>query len=125
MFRVLPKDMLHYEERIQTFIDYEQRAMTVYSLPEGTPNEQLLSELKDSGIYYWNQNLKIVNSFEDLDLPEPIKRRNTHLKTYCELRISSYEVIYKAVAENTDRYEKEIASYNRQIDKLVTELTKQ
>jgi rhomboid protease GluP len=125
MFRVLPKDMLHYEERIQTFIDYEQRAMTVYSLPEGTPNEQLLSELKDSGIYYWNQNLKIVNSFEELDLPEPIKRRNTHLKTYCELRISSYEVIYKAVAENTDRYEKEIASYNRQIDKLVTELTKQ
>ena len=108
---------------MKEFVSMESMALEVYSLPEGTPNEKILSEIKDRGLYYWNENIKLIESFKELDLPLPIRARNSKLKEYCELRVKSYELIYKAIDEDTDKYENEINEYNQKIELIITELT--
>jgi len=123
VYKSLPNDLGKYDEKMQQFVSMESMAVEVYNLPEGTPNEVILSELKDRGIYYWNENLKLLESFDELDLPEHIIFRNSKLKEYCELRIKAYETIYKAIEEDTDQYENEINEYNQKIEAIIGELT--
>lgn len=123
VYRILPNDIGQYEKELERFVSMESMALEVYNLPEGTPNEKILKELKDRGLYYWNENIKLIDSFNDLDLPLPIRARNSKLKEYCEHRIKSYELIYKAIDEDTDKYENEINEYNQKIETIITELT--
>ncbi|MGK7392480.1 MAG: rhomboid family intramembrane serine protease [Candidatus Cyclobacteriaceae bacterium M2_1C_046] len=123
VYKALPNDIVQYEKEMERFVSMEAMALEVYNLPVGTPNEKILSEIKDRGLYYWNQNIKLIDSFKDLELPLPIRTRNSKLKEYCELRIKSYELIYKAIDEDTDKYENEIIKYNQNIEKIILELT--
>lgn len=123
VYKSLPNDIGKYEKEMKQFVSMEAMALEVYNLPEGTPNEKLLSEIKDRGLYYWNKNIKLIESFKDLDLPLPIRARNNKLKEYCELRIKSYELIYKAIYEDTDKYENQINEYNQNIELIISELT--
>lgn len=122
-YKSLPNDIGKYEKEMKRFVVMESMALEVYKLPEGTPNEKLLSEIKEKGLYYWNENKKLIEGFKNLDLPLSIRTRNRQLEEYCELRIKSYELIYRAIEEDTDKYENEINEYNQKIEKLITELT--
>ena len=97
-------------------------ALEVYSLPKNTPKNELLYGLKDRGIYYWNENIKLIDELEKLNLPDVIHQKNIELKKYCELRIKSYELIYKAVDEDTDKYKDQIENYDKQIETIIKEL---
>lgn len=123
IYKSLPNNIGNYDKEMERFISMESMALEVFNLPEGTSNEKYLTEIKDRGLYYWRENLKIIESFEKQDLPEVLKERNNKLKTYCELRIASYELIYKAIEEDTDKYEKEIIEINQKIEKILSELT--
>lgn len=123
VYNALPNDIGKYDEKMKEFVSMESMALEVYNLPEGTPNERILSEIKDRGLYYWNENIKLIDSFKDLDLPFPIRARNSKLKEYCELRVKSYELIYKAIDEGTDKYQNQIDEYNQKIELIITELT--
>lgn len=93
-------------------------------------NEYLRKSLRSAGcccvyyfrIYYWNENIKLLDSFKDLDLPSEIKNRNRILREYCELRIKSYELLYKAVSEDTDQYQQQLEVYDNQINAKIKEL---
>lgn len=123
VYRVLPNDMIQYEKEMERFVSMESMALEMYRLPEGTPGEEILFEIKERGLYYWEENLKLIDSFKDLDLPLPVRARNSKIRYYCELRIKSYELIYQAIAEGTDKYENEIDACNKEIEALVLELT--
>jgi rhomboid protease GluP len=97
-------------------------AIEVFNLPENTPKDQLLYGLKERGIYYWNENIKLIDEAEKLELPDEIHKKNSKLKQYCELRIKSYELYYKTVSENTDIYRFQIENYDRQIGTIINEL---
>lgn len=123
IYKSLPNDFAIYETKLKKFAEIESMALEVYHLPKGTPNKVILSELKDRGIYYWNEDLKLVNSFEKLNLPRGIREKNRLLKKYCELRLKNYKLIYKAIKENTDRYTNQINKYNQKIEAIIKELT--
>ena len=97
-------------------------ALEVYNLPRNTTNEKILYELKDRGIYYWYENMKLIDSFSEMELPLEIRTRNRLLKEYCELRIKSYELLYKAIYNNTDQYDYQIENYNKLITAKLGEL---
>jgi rhomboid protease GluP len=125
VYKSLPNDIGKYDEKMNTFFALESMALEVYSLPENTPKEKILYELKEKGIYYWNENLKLIESLNDLNLPQQIIERNVKLKKYCELRIKSYELIYKAISEDTDEYQLGIIGYNEKIEKIIKEITEE
>ncbi|MHB1278750.1 MAG: rhomboid family intramembrane serine protease [Bacteroidia bacterium] len=122
VFGQIPNEMGPYDAKMKDFALLEEKALKVYSLPENTPNEKILYGLKEEGIYYWKEGIKLIDSFEEMDLPAEIKSQNELLKEYCELRIKSYELLYKAVSENTDQYEQQIEAYNSLIETKIKEL---
>ncbi|WP_200975278.1 rhomboid family intramembrane serine protease [Echinicola sp. 20G] len=123
VYASIPNDIGNYDKKMERFASLESMALEFYSMPETTPKDELLTELKDRGIYYWNENLQLLDSMEQMDLPMVLAMRNGKLKTYCQLRIKSYELIYKAIEEDTDQYRNEITKCNQQIDRIISDLT--
>jgi rhomboid protease GluP len=120
--RKLPNDIGIYMERMKTFESMEAMALEVYSLPANTPDKDILYGLKDKGMYYWNENITLIDGLEKLDLPEELRERNKLLKQYCELRLKSYELSYHAVSENSLRYKEAISTYEMQIQQKINEI---
>lgn len=122
VYGIIPNDIVQYDEKMKSFVSMEAMALEVYNKPENTPKDQLLSEIKDRGIYYWNENIKLLNECDDLNLPIEIRVRNGKLLKYCDLRLKSYNLIYKAIDEDTDRYKDSIEIYTRDIEALIKNL---
>jgi len=118
----LTNDMMVYEAKMKEFNDMEKMALEIYNQANYLPKEDLLYNIKDRGIYYWNENINLINEVDKLQLPDEIHERNAKIKVYCELRIKLFELLYKTVAEGTDKYKIEIGNYNNQIQSLMSEL---
>jgi len=118
----LPNDIGTYDAKMKEFVSMEAMALEVFKMPQNTPTDKLLFELKDREVYYWQENLKLIDEVEKLNLPFEIHQKNLKLKKYCELRIKSYELIYKAVLEKTDQYTNQVEDYNNQIETIITDL---
>lgn len=118
----LTNDMVIYENKMKEFNDMEKMALEIYSRANYEAKEDLLYNIKDRGIYYWNENINLINEVDKLNLPVEIHQRNSKIKLYCELRIKTFHLLYKAVSENTDKYKIEIQNYDNQIQSIMNEL---
>lgn len=122
VYRVLPNDIGTYEAKMKEFASMEETALEVYSLPTDTPNDKLLYAIKDKGIVYWKKSIDLLDSFKEMDLPPQVRTNNKLLREYCVLRLECYELLYKAISEDTDRYQMQIDSYNNRIQLIINEL---
>ncbi len=113
-----------YDRRMAAFYTRQTAALKIYNLPENTPTEKILVSIKDTGLVNWKENLKLVKELDQLSLPEVIRGQNKKLIEYCELRIKSYELMYKAFKENTQTYEPQIEVYDRRIEGIINDLNK-
>jgi len=111
-----------YDTKIKQFASMESKALEVYNLLENASNEEILHAIKDQGIYNWNESIKLIDGFKKLDLPLEIRRRDQLLREYCEVRIKSYKLLYKAISEDTDQYNSQIEECNKQIEEKIAEL---
>lgn len=116
-------DIANYEREMQRFIQLESMALGVYNLPESASKEDQLFELKNVGIYNWNESLLLLDRVDELDIPEVLQERAKKMRRYCELRIKSFTAIYKSIEEDTGSYDEEIEEYTKEIDQIVKELT--
>lgn len=122
IYKQLPNDFGEYDSKMIEFAALEAKAIKIYSLPEDVSNEQLLAETK-KGLYYWNENIKLIKGLEKLNLPEPLHERNRKLLLYCDLRIKIFNLIYRGLVEDTEKYLPQIEAYNKQIESIIEELT--
>lgn len=123
VYHKLPNTIGEYDQKMNEFSRMEKIALEVYNMAGDTPKKKLLAEINDKGISSWKQNIKLIDSFKDKDLPLQIRTRNRLLKEYCELRIASLELLYKAINEDTDQYKEQMEQLGRQIESKITELT--
>ena len=122
-FKTLPNDFSKYAKLMEEFTKTETRALQIHNVPPNSPKERLLYEIKNRGIYYWNENIKILQEAQKLKLPQQIRDRNARLLEYCELRIKSLELTYKAIEQESPTYQIQIDNYNKQIENIIVELT--
>jgi rhomboid protease GluP len=122
VYKKTPNDIGTYDAKMKEFTSMESMALEVYHLPENSTNDKYLYAIKDKGIYYWKENIKLLDGFNSLDLPLEIRARNKLLTEYCELRIKNYELLYKAISENTEQYKEQIENYNKQIENKINDL---
>lgn len=125
VYKKLPNDIGKYDAKIKELFSMETMALAVYNLPEDTPNDTILYSIKERGIYYWNESIKLIDDLDQLDLPLEIRTSNKILREYCELRKKSYELLYKAVSEETDQYNSQIEDCNKQIEAKLKEFAPQ
>jgi rhomboid protease GluP len=100
----------------------EQEALSVYQLPEGTPKEKQLAEIRVKAIGNWKKSIALITDLDKMKLPEPIHQRNKSLLTYCELRLKSCELVLKAIEEESDGYQDELESYNKKIEATIASM---
>lgn len=116
-------DLGIYDRKMEEFASMESKALEVYKLPTDTPDDKFLSSIKDNGIPYWEKNLQLIESFKKLKLPPQIIVQNQRLKEYCELRLKSYNLLYKAISEHTDQYNDQIENYNKEISAKIEQIS--
>ncbi|MBC6493119.1 rhomboid family intramembrane serine protease [Flavihumibacter stibioxidans] len=111
-----------YEEKMKRFAMLEKSALEVYGV--NTENrENLLYELTERGVYYWNEAKQVLTEIERLDIPDELKQKNMSLQRYCDLRIKVYELTHRAISNDTDEFNSQIEKYNLEIEELVKKLT--
>jgi rhomboid protease GluP len=118
-YRNLPNDLKKYERTMLTFASWEEEALRYYQMPAETSKEDLLYELKDRGIYYWNKNIALLKPVKKMDLPENILANNEMLLQYCELRRKSYELLYQGISEDSKQYQAQVEDYEQQIKSII------
>ncbi|MES2454241.1 MAG: hypothetical protein V4594_01815 [Bacteroidota bacterium] len=82
-------EQIEFESKMKVFNSNESMALEVFGMPDTISKDEMLYEIKDRGIYYWNENNKIVDEIEQMDLPDHIKPVVPVLRNYCALRIKS------------------------------------
>ena len=122
VFIKIPNDIKKYDQKLEEFVTSEELALSIYNLPENTPKDKLLQEIKEKGIYNWNKNLKLIKELEKLKLPEMFRLRNAKLIEYCEVRIKNYNLLYKAINENTSIYKDSIEKNDKTIEAIIKSL---
>src|SRR6185312_2591090 len=123
VYHKTPNDTAIYDTKIKSFISNEAKALEVYSMLKTAPKDSLLATIKDKGIYYWNENIRLIDELDKLNLPDVIYDRDKKLRNYCLLRIKSYRLLYKTVDEGDEnKYRDSIGAYNDQIKAVIDSL---
>lgn len=122
-FSQVTNDVGNYEKKMREFIALEERALSIYEI-ENVTDSVLMNEIKTVGLPAWGRCLRLVIEADQLNIPEPLHHRNYQLRTYCNLRIKVYELIVKSIQENDESYLSEIEDYNRQIEVVIAQLTR-
>ena len=88
----------------------------------GDSKENKLTSIRDRGIYYWDENIILLEKLDKLYLPEALHEQNDNLIEYCELRKEYYELGYKKLNENTDQYDKTMDELQYEINQIINEI---
>lgn len=122
-FNQLPNDFHVYDEHMNEFAKLEEEALYFYTLTESSPQNEILKSLQPDGISKWNDCIELIKSNENLDLPKEYGDRDKILINYCELRKESYSLLYKAIDEDTNAYDEQLAEVNSKIEALISGLS--
>lgn len=122
VYTKLPNDIGIYDAGMEKFATMESRALEIYDVRPDVSTEKYLQEVKNNGIDNWKKCIKLLDSFQELDLPESIVKRNRILKEYCELRLKSYEFMYKNSVEGGENYSEKMQEYTKLITAKIEEL---
>lgn len=121
----IPSDISKYDSEMEQFVLLEEKALSIYNLPETSTDQEYLNEIQNTGIPNWKSSIHLLERVDQFELPTAIHDRNSKLIDYCNLRIKSYELIHKAISEGTDIYQSEIENYNKEIESIINELSNQ
>lgn len=105
------------------FMSLEQEALGLYHMSQNATAPQMIVELKTHGLINWEKCRTLVNDIDKMNIPANLKQKNALLKEYVELRIKSYELIYKALYDETDIYRSRIDSCGMRIEEIIQELS--
>lgn len=117
----LPNDIGTYQKKIDQFVLLEEQALKVLDLTTDTPKDKQLSTIRQ-GIKNWKDAKDLIVSCGELNLPEAFVSRNKKLVEYSQLRILSYESVYKMVDSNSESDRLEYEAYNQRIKAKLDEL---
>jgi rhomboid protease GluP len=92
-FDKIPNTYAEYQEKLQTVARFEHKAMVVYRQNIDSTNPNWRNNIRDSGVYYWNQAVLVLDQANELDVPDVLKKRTDVLIQYCDLRIASFNYI--------------------------------
>ena len=113
-----------YDRIMEKFGQLEKRAMDVLRLPVNTPPSGIAKAINDQGLVAWQQAINLLNDADKLELPEKYRQRNKLLRQYSTLRLNSFRLLQRSLTDTTHIYDKQIDTYDRQIQSVLTELKK-
>ncbi|MBN1255177.1 MAG: hypothetical protein JXA50_07895 [Deltaproteobacteria bacterium] len=112
-----------YDNGIAEFQKNEEKALELFALLETADGQQATDFILATGIPIWQKNLQILDELDNIEgLYKELKDQNQVLREYCKLRIESYQLIGKAIKENTNLYDSQIEEINQKIEGVLEKL---
>ena len=115
-----------FEEKMREFIDMEKMALEAYNVyvTDEESKKELLYMIESRGIYYWEENIKLMKKADLLYLPQETHQQIKLLIKYCQLRIKLYRTAYLKIKYNSNAYDEELANLNNQIIEILNNIDK-
>jgi hypothetical protein len=111
-----------YDTKMETFYINEGETILFYDHLETNSIPALLYELDNEVIPKWRENIKIVESINNIEnLPPELLEINSNIHEYSELRLKTFKLYRKALNEDTDKYDAELDEMNTRIDQIIDE----
>jgi rhomboid protease GluP len=119
IYRQIPDGTAKYMEKMKEFGQNENMALNVFN-GKNSVGPEMLPMIKNQGIDNWNENLKIIDQADKLDIPQELKQRDRHIRQYCLIQLKKYRLLYKAIEQNnTLQYDRSIDSCNKSINEIL------
>lgn len=111
-----------YDRTMKEFEANERQALSIYDMPEGTPKQELMKQLREKAMNSWKKNIALINELKKKKMPAQAAARADKLKEYSECRMGQCSLLYKAMDENTDRYDDSLQVYEQRLEAIYKEL---
>jgi len=116
-------DVKTYNTELTKFQANESEAMKVYDMLKYSSKYEIASFIEQIGIPKWQENIEILNKMSNIEnLPKKLQKQNKLLLEYSTIRIEAYELMSKAVLNETSEYDEEINKRNTRIEEIIGEL---
>lgn len=107
------------------FSSMEKRAIDGYYYPYGNNRTAFAKQLKDISLYYWEENIKLIEQLDRLNLPKSVHDLNKSCKTYCNLHMEMVDYMIKDLNAGGGIYKEKIQELNSRIKIQVEQLKTQ
>ena len=116
-------DVKTYDTELKKFQDNESEAMKVFDMLNHSSKYEIVSFIEQIGIPKWRENIEILNKMSNIEnLPEKLQKQNKLLLEYSTIRIEAYELMSKAVLNESSEYDEEIIKRHIRIEEMISEL---
>lgn len=107
-----------YAAKMEQFSKNEQESLAFYNHVETESSFGLILELNKKAIPAWKENIEIIKQADKIaNLPADLLEQNKKLLRYSELRLEAFELLKKAISENTNTYDSQLEFLHKQIEK--------
>lgn len=117
---LLPRDVNIYIEKLEKMDENFVLAAVVYNNQHSGEERKKL--LKDYGIYYMNENLRIMDEIDQLSLSTDSRNHNKLLRRLITTQKNMYNYSYKTLEEGKNRYDKEILEAIHELGRMQKQL---
>ncbi|WP_420572251.1 hypothetical protein [Kordia sp.] len=112
-----------YATKMEQFSKNEKETLLFYDHMDTESDFGLVIELNKKVIPKWKENIKIIHQADSIpNLPDELLEQNKKLLRYSELRLEAFELLKKAISQNTDKYNSELKFLHAEIDKQLDAL---
>lgn len=112
-----------YTSYMDDFTKNEEESLVFYEQLNSQPAHILIQELEYKIIPIWKENIDIIHDVNDIDnLQTSLRKQNNILLKYAELRLEAFELIQKAISEDTNQYNQQLDQIHLDIDKELEKL---
>ncbi|MDB5190468.1 MAG: hypothetical protein JWQ96_31 [Segetibacter sp.] len=114
---------IRFEKALKEINPVEQRAVgQLQRLKYFDEPKKAAAMLKDSTMNDWKMIESRLNKVEPFDLNEENLRRKELMQEYVKLRLDETQVLYQALTENTNRYDKQLEEIITKIEDILASL---
>jgi rhomboid protease GluP len=106
---------------MQTFKN-DSIALSIYDIADSMSTEEKLIQINNRAITPMQENILLMKQTDTMQLPPAIRYEIQLYKKYYQLRLSSFILYSKAIAEDTDLYNTQLNTYYHQIDSLTKKI---
>lgn len=107
-----------YEIKMKDFELNENLALEIQN-QNASSKEEMINYIENHTLYYWTENLKIVNEIEKFSIPKEALEKNATVKKYVLLRIKQTKLFREKIKSDSDKFDKRIIEINQEIENLI------
>ena len=110
-------------QKMELISSNEDKALKIYSMdPNSVSKEAMLNAVRNEGIKYWNNNIRLLDEIKQYDLESGYLAYIDKLQEYMIVRKETYQLIEKSILEDSDKYNEAIQEKNMKVESLLNEI---